>query len=125
MGDMAKSITFIWTVFILSIINIVYRLVLKYTQNYKFTKFLIRVNAEYGKIYSGLFLTAAVFIIQAAVVNWQKISVAWSDKPGGVILAVLISVSAFLIFPALAAVGNYFLVKYFRTALWAFRPKKV
>ncbi len=118
LGDAARSLTFIWTVFLLTILNAIYRVILLYTKNDKFTKFLIRVNIEYGKIYTGLWLTAFIFIIQAALANMGKISVGWEQGKLSTAWVISLSLAAFLVFPTLAAIANYFMVKFFRQALW-------
>lgn len=118
LGDGARSLTFIWTVFLLTLLNIIYRIILPYKENAKFTKFLIRLNLEYGKIYLGLWLTCFIFIIQASIVNFSKISNNWSQDSLATSWVVTTTLSAFLLFPGLAVFVNYFLVKYFRRALW-------
>ena len=85
LGDGARSLTFIWTVFLISLVNIIYRIILIFTKNDRVTKFLIHLSVEFGKIFVGLSLTACVFIIQVAVVNANKVSLQWQQNKWSVI----------------------------------------
>ncbi|MFN8769372.1 MAG: hypothetical protein ACK5Z5_05325 [Neisseriaceae bacterium] len=118
-GDAAKSFTFIWSIFFLTLINIIYSIILATgSKKASITKFIIRLNLEYGKIFTGLFLTATVFVIQAIVVEHKIIISSWNEDQSKVIIAFTIIFLSFIIFPMIAAIANYFMVKYFRHALW-------
>lgn len=118
-GDGARSLTFAWTVFLLMLVNIGHNYLTPVNlRNSKLTKFIIRLNVEYGKIFPGLFLTALIFIIQAIVINRKMLITKWGENKTVPLTAILVSFSSFIIFPAVAAIINYFLVKRFRKMFW-------